>query len=443
MTDKSRKNGDSNKGDSSRDLVKTWRENRPFFDGLKFRQIVSVAGDGELGDHKESSRQLRAFLGEVPLPNLRRYAEECLGEKEKKKFPDKGFALQDVVNQVGRRLGFEVEDGRYRGVANAAGQDGVWELPDGRVIVVEVKTTDAYRIELDTPADYQRALVESRPDLSENLVSVLLVVGRQDTGGLEAQIRGSRHAWDMRVISVDALLKIAEIKERVEEPTFQRIHEVLIPKEFTRLDEIAELVLSTARDSTDEETGEEITDEAILAPVPPPAAVPAKPSATKPKESGQQALTPFKVKCLKRAENELKARGEISADLIRRSRKTFSTPDKKRGVVCAVSRNHGVHDRMLWFGLSIPQQKFLAACERGWLVLGGDSGENGTVFMIPWTRFSPMLPNLRISRNRDTGTPMYSHVQIREERGGLLLLTKSRCANVDLSEYLLETGGEA
>jgi hypothetical protein len=28
-----------------------------------------------------------------------------------------GFALQDVINQVGRRLGFETENGRYRGVA--------------------------------------------------------------------------------------------------------------------------------------------------------------------------------------------------------------------------------------------------------------------------------------------------------------------------------------
>jgi len=35
---------------------------------------------------------------------------------------------------------------------------------------------------------------------------VLIVVGRQDTGELEAQIRGSRHAWDIRLISAEALL---------------------------------------------------------------------------------------------------------------------------------------------------------------------------------------------------------------------------------------------
>ena len=39
--------------------------------------------------------------------------KECLNEK----FESGGLALQDVVNQVGRRLGFQVEDGRYRGKA--------------------------------------------------------------------------------------------------------------------------------------------------------------------------------------------------------------------------------------------------------------------------------------------------------------------------------------
>ncbi len=38
--------------------------------------------------------------------------------------------------------------------------------------------------------------------------SILIVVGRQDTGDLEAQVRGSRHAWEIRLISVDALLQL-------------------------------------------------------------------------------------------------------------------------------------------------------------------------------------------------------------------------------------------
>ena len=46
--------------------------------------------------------------------------------------------------------------------------------------------------------------------------SILIVVGRDDTGELEAQVRGSRHAWDIRLISADALVKLVNLKETVE-----------------------------------------------------------------------------------------------------------------------------------------------------------------------------------------------------------------------------------
>jgi len=78
--------------------------------------------------------------------------------------------------------------------------------------------------------------------IDEECSSILIVVGREDTGDLEAQIRGSRYAWDVRFISVDALLRLMFLKEEVDDPaTIQRIGNVLIPREFTRLDEISEL----------------------------------------------------------------------------------------------------------------------------------------------------------------------------------------------------------
>ena len=83
---------------------------------------------------------------------------------------------------------------------------------------------------------------------------MLLVVGRQDTGDLEAQIRGSRYAWDIRIVSVDALLRLMKIKEEVEDPLIvQRIHSILIPREFTRLDEIADVLFSAAEDIKQDE----------------------------------------------------------------------------------------------------------------------------------------------------------------------------------------------
>ena len=51
----------------------------------------------------------------------------------KNKFDDCGFALQDLVNEVGSRLGFEVEHGKYMNCP----YDGLWTSPEGRVIVVD------------------------------------------------------------------------------------------------------------------------------------------------------------------------------------------------------------------------------------------------------------------------------------------------------------------
>jgi hypothetical protein len=141
------------------------------------------------------------------------YADQCLNQS----FTDSGLALQDIVNEIGARLGADITPGRYRGTLKHLGFDGLWKFSNGHSIVIEVKTTDAYRIDLNTIADYRKALIENG-NITKDTSSMLLIVGRQDTGDLEAQIRGSRYAWDIRIISVDALLRFLSIKEEVEDP---------------------------------------------------------------------------------------------------------------------------------------------------------------------------------------------------------------------------------
>ena len=89
-------------------------------------------------------------------------------------------------------------------------------------IIVEVKTTDAYRINLDHIYGYKRKLIDQKK-IAEN-ASFLIVVGRKDTGDLEAQIRGSRYGWDFRLISVDSLMKLVQLKENLnDEKTVKQI----------------------------------------------------------------------------------------------------------------------------------------------------------------------------------------------------------------------------
>jgi hypothetical protein len=52
-------------------------------------------------------------------------------------------------------------------------------------------------------------------------------VGRQDTGDLEAQVRGSKHAWTVRIISADALANLVALKENSESDSVGKIHELV------------------------------------------------------------------------------------------------------------------------------------------------------------------------------------------------------------------------
>ena len=282
------------------------------------QQVIAFSGTGHLRDESTTSHEFRAFLGQVPSLILSRYADECLNTK----FDEGGLALQDVVNQIGRRLGFTVEDGRYRGTSNALGFDGLWRSGSGHAIVAEVKTTDAYRIDLNTIAEYRRKLVKAGR-IAEDASSILIIVGRQDTGDLEAQIRGSRHAWDVRLISVDSLLRLVAVKEEVEDPTTARqIGDILVPREYTRVDEIIDLVFATAADVIEDDKpedkgGSDEVDDNIH------------------KRKPKFVPVSFNQACVDRIQKHL------GTSFIRRSKATFATPDNSSVVVCSVSKAHG------------------------------------------------------------------------------------------------------
>jgi hypothetical protein len=132
----------------------------------------------------------------------------------------------------------KTDSSRFRRYLEVCGEPG---------LIIEVKTTDAYNFSPDTLAQYRDRLVsESR---IEGNASILIVVGREDTGALEAQIRGSRHAWDIRLISVERLLKLLQVSEKSEDPsTLRQIRQLLRPFEYTKIDRIIDVLFEAAAD---------------------------------------------------------------------------------------------------------------------------------------------------------------------------------------------------
>ncbi|MGH9426803.1 MAG: hypothetical protein ACRD2L_10950, partial [Terriglobia bacterium] len=348
----------------------------------------------------------RGFLSNIPSALLEKYATDCLTDK----FDDKGFALQDIVNEVGHRLGFAVEHGRYRGTAEGRGHDGAWTFPNqSRTIVVEVKTTDVYRINLETLEAYRRSLIQDA-DLPAEAVTVLIVMGAEDTAGLEAQIRGSRYAWDVRLISVGALLRLLHLKEEAEDPGLvQRIRNILIPREFTRLDEIIEIAFSAAKDVREEaeEEAEETTEVSRK-----PKFVPVK----------------FHDECIERVQEKL------GLPLVKRTRSMYATAAGGVAVICSVSREHEYSGtRSYWFAFHPYQREALSGAQDKFVAFG--CGSESRILLVPFAAFDTWLEGMNTTFRNDRS---YWHVSIFQEDGRFVLHRKKGFERIDLTDYLLE-----
>lgn len=387
-------------------LLDLWQKSPEQLKDKHVQQLIAFAGCGKLKDGDAGSQEFRDFLAHVTTDDLKRYASDCLESS----FTDSGLALQDIVNEVGRRIGASVQNGRYRGTSKHIGHDGLWHFPQsGHSIIVEVKTTDAYRIDLTTIAEYKRALEEQK-SITEEKSSILIVVGRQDTGDLEAQIRGSRYAWDIRIISVDSLLRLVVFKEDIEDPGIvNRIHQILVPREFTRLDEIAELLFSAAKDLTQDESDTSEKDNESSSPEP------------------RSTPVAFNQACIDRIMKHL------GTNLLKLSRSKYSSVDGSVAVNCSVSKEYDPDKKPgYWFAFHSHQKDFLAQNKKSFVAFGCGSPKD--IVLIPFDDFIGWLDRLSITEREDQ---YFWHVIINKESGGFVLYPKKGNDRIDLSKYTL------
>jgi hypothetical protein len=391
-------------------LLDLWTKTPDQLREKQIHQLIAFAGGGKLLDDSPCSIEFRTFLATVPSKYLQSYAEQCLTDA----FDGSGFALQDIVNEIGARLGATATPGRYRGTQKHNGLDGLWKFPNGRSIVIEVKTTDAYSINLNTIAGYRRKLI-SEGAIAEDSSSILLVVGRQETDNLEAQIRGSKFAWNIRVISVDALLRLMFLKEELEDPALvQRIHALLVPYEFTRLDTIAELLFSAAKDIKQDATSVEVEDT----------------SDTEKSDTPKFTPVAFHEECVKRIQKRL------GVSLVKRTRAGYSSPDNETAIICAVSKEHSPEaNPNYWFAFHPHQQAFLQQYPKTYLAFG--CGSSQRVILVPFATFQPWLEDSWQTVNEDR---TYWHVVIyRKDRSYSLRLRKGK-KPIDLTPFGLPEG---
>ena len=383
---------------------------------LSLGQVISLSGQGELKDNSDCSKEFRHYLRQVEIERLEEFVQECLVAGSKN-----GFALQDLVNELGRRLGYQVENGRYHGVQGAIGFDGLWHSPGRNTLVVEVKTTDAYRINLDTLATYRDKLAEL--ERIERTDSILIVVGRQDTGDLEAQVRGSKYAWDVRILGVDALIRLCKVKLRTDFETQARIEQLLVPFEYTRLDKIIDITFAAVQ-----ETAEEAHP------------IPAQLEYESDGQDSRNTVVAVTGTQSRSSREEISHAREAMLNavekdkgfaLIRESQAKYRSTDERSRIVCSVSKVYP--DGGMWYAYHPKWNEFLAGGESGFFCLAAVGCKVG--FVIPREVLGSMLP--KFWSTGDTETDGYWHIVIRSNESKYSLHGRDG-QQFDASPYLVE-----
>jgi hypothetical protein len=393
-------------------LMSFWEKDPDSVLTLSIEQIVAAAGDGKLKDQSTCAAELRNYLSQVPSEKLAAYVETCLSAG----FTKSGLVLQDIVNELGRRLDYRVTNGRYQGSPSTIGHDGLWLSEEGHALVIEVKTTDGFRVSLETLAEYGERL-RSVGEIA-GTHSTLIVVGREDTGELEAQVRGSRHAWAMRLISAEALARLVMLKENAEEDeTLRKIRGLLKPLEYTRLDELIDVIFATATDTDDADVPSSEADDTAV------------------DTSSRWVFTDRDLLQSKRQAILAAAGNSLGRLLIRRSRATYWDNTKTARVVCTISKRYSrAGDGAYWFQYHATWNEFLGSGDVGLFVLGMMDQEQ--VFAIPFEVMRDHLPGMHSTVRRNGS--QYWHVKVLESASGVYSLHLPKSAiNLPLNQYRL------
>ena len=237
-------------------LINAWNESQKKFT-MTLKQIVNIAGDETL-ENEAAVKEVREFFSLIDAQTMERLLKECYSKEKKHKFEARGFAFQDLINEMGRRLGYEVENGLYRGRKNEVGFDGLWQANDGSYIIMESKVSGDYAFIPETVIGYRDKLITER-GIPRKKISVLLVYGRDEKNALRSAVKGSDESPIMRLISANALFQLVRILSYSKSLTnINQINTILRPRDYFVLDNLVELVFP----ETDPEI-EEVEDDDI------------------------------------------------------------------------------------------------------------------------------------------------------------------------------------
>lgn len=238
-------------------------------------------------------------------------------------------------------------------------------------------------------------------------------------GNWKLKCVGPRYAWDMRLVSVDSLLRLVTLKESTEdETTSSKIRTILVPMEYTRLDELIDVMFTTAKDvETAIEPEPDTQNEAQS-------------------ETGTKSVWNFTDSALleRKREEILNAVGiSRGVKLIKKSRAMYWSADREFRVAATISKRYASSSHTYWYAYHQNWQVFLAKAAAGYVVLG--CMDLPFAFAIPFEVVEGKLDELNTTARADN---LYWHIFIRQIEPGRYALLGSKTGNhLDLEPFII------
>ena len=180
---------------------------------IEIKDILNLIGN-ELKDGTEQTKRFREFIEQDKWSSeqIKKWLDECINKSSGAHDPY-NRAFQDLVVSLGKRLGFEVQYGRYAGRSGEENYDGIWKRENGDTIVLEIKTSTWPIGSISQLGKYLDQLTKKEENKN---VFGLYVIGKGDVQPLIEQILGSKYKDRMRLILYDDLMEIINLKEELE-----------------------------------------------------------------------------------------------------------------------------------------------------------------------------------------------------------------------------------
>lgn len=203
--------------------------------------LIDLAG--ELEDGSRASEKLREKLQKAAdLEDIENLLSESLGGSE----TYHNRALQDIVNNIGERLGFEVDYGAYQPTRSEPSSDGLWvtsNIEERDVfLVAETKKSTSYTINPENqPGSYMDKLADEE-GLDENQVYGIIIVGEdRNLNSIVHSVRGSQYRNRIRVITCQRLIELLSMMVD-NDLSHEQVARVLLPMDTVNVGAIVELM---------------------------------------------------------------------------------------------------------------------------------------------------------------------------------------------------------